>query len=90
MASPPNSVSTPFLYPDRPRAVADKKEAETKERIIELEKTQFTGSPLFADGEEFLPLDSPSLKYVGDPSPEVDSTWDKLIHCKSELKHSPT
>lgn len=52
--------------------------------------TQFTGSPLFLDGEEFLPLDSPSLKYVGDPSPEIDSTWGKLIHCKFEMAHSPT
>ncbi|KAH8694220.1 hypothetical protein BGW36DRAFT_362038 [Talaromyces proteolyticus] len=55
---------------------------EVKEHIIKLEKKLFTGSPIFANGEEFIPSDSPSLKYVGDPSPDIDQAWEELIHSR--------
>lgn len=55
--------------------------SDTKSDIVSIQTNQFSGSPVFEDGDEFLPNDSESLKYISDPSPEVDQAWDELTHC---------
>ncbi|KAF2102100.1 hypothetical protein NA57DRAFT_73537 [Rhizodiscina lignyota] len=50
---------------------------------IEVERVRFKGSPAFrSDGSVYVPHPGP-IDYVGEPSPELDEQWDKLLHNNS-------
>ena len=54
---------------------------------IEVEQVIFNGSPSFTeDGRIFIPNPGP-VKYVGDPSPEIDEAWEYLT-ASPGLTHS--
>jgi hypothetical protein len=45
---------------------------------IKLERVTFTGSPSYLpNGQVYVPNPGP-IKYVGDPTPEMDAAWDAL------------
>lgn len=50
--------------------------------LIRIEERLFQGSPRFLeDGTEYVPDSAdgkPRTQYVGDPSDEIDSAWDRL------------
>ncbi|KIN09168.1 hypothetical protein OIDMADRAFT_48993 [Oidiodendron maius Zn] len=46
--------------------------------IISIHQREFTGSPQFSNGAEYIPQGSETLRYIGDPSPEIDDSWNAL------------
>ncbi|KAK4556752.1 hypothetical protein LTR86_006323 [Recurvomyces mirabilis] len=53
-------------------------ELESAKSAIEVVVTQFTGSLDFKGKHGFIPLDSPSQKYVGSTT-DVDAAWSELV-----------
>lgn len=46
---------------------------------IQVEQVRFTGGPAYSEeGEMYIPNPA-KVKYVGDPTPEIDQAWEKLI-----------
>lgn len=47
---------------------------------IEIEQVKFSGSPGFnKDGQEYVPEEVDQPRYVGEPGPDIDKSWERLI-----------
>jgi hypothetical protein len=62
------------------RCFADSGVEVPSKEAIELELVTFTGGPAFDEDGEFYVPNPGNVDYVGDPSPEVDDAWAKLIN----------
>jgi hypothetical protein len=62
------------------RCFADSSVEVPSKEAIELELVTFTGGPAFGEDGEFYVPNLGNVDYIGDPSPEVDDAWAKLIN----------
>jgi len=53
--------------------------------VISVHPLRFTGTPIFTEeGTSYIPKEPNEPKYVGSPSPEIDSAWDALTSGKTK------
>ena len=58
---------------------------------IQMHKVKYRGTPIFGDnGEEYVKYLPGEVKYVGEPSDEIDEAWNELTKSKSSIQMHQT
>ena len=53
---------------------------------IQMHKVKYRGTPIFGDdGEEYVKYLPGEVKYVGEPSDEIDEAWNELTKSNSSI-----
>ena len=54
---------------------------------IQMHKVKYRGTPIFGDnGEEYVKYLPGEVKYVGEPSDEIDEAWNELTKSNSSIQ----